>query len=150
MSTAVPAHRPIGYWLKHLDNLLEQHFDATLSGLGVSRREWQVLNMLNTLAAAGPVGRAGLTDALAPFRTGGGPTLDEVLARLTARHWIHADADGHLALTDAARAAHTRLRAGVEATRATLLTGLSGEQYTETVRVLSVMAGNVEAALAVR
>ncbi|MEU1511196.1 MarR family transcriptional regulator [Streptomyces sp. NPDC005811] len=147
MSATVPAARPIGYWLKHLDNLLEQHFDATLSGLGVNRRSWQVLN---TLALHGPLGSAGLTDALAPFWTEGGPTSDEVLAWLTARHWIHADADGRRALTDAGRAAHTQVRAGVESTRANLVTGLTGEQYTETVRVLSVMAGNVEAALAAR
>ncbi|KUN77953.1 hypothetical protein AQJ64_32650 [Streptomyces griseoruber] len=139
--------RPLGYWLKHLDNLLERHFEATLSGLGVSRREWQVLN---TLAGGGPVGRPGLTDALAPFWTEDGPTLDEVLARLTERGWIPAGADEGLALTDVGRAAHTQVRAGVETTRAALLTGLSGEQYAETVRVLSVMAGNVEAALAAR
>lgn len=143
---SVPA-RPLGYWLKHLDNLLDQHFEATLADLGVSRREWQVLN---TLADGGPVGRAGLSDALAPFWTEGGPTLDEVLGRLTAREWIPAGPDERLALTDEGRAAHAEARARVRTTRATLLTGLTGEQYTQTVRVLSVMAGNVEAALAAR
>lgn len=139
--------RPLGYWLKHLDNLLERHVETTLAGLGVSRREWQVLN---ALADGGRVRRAGLVDALAPFWTEDGPTLDEVLGRLTAREWLLPASDEGLALTEAGRAAHTEVRVRVETTRATVLTGLTGEQYTETVRVLSVMAGNVEAALAAR
>jgi hypothetical protein len=32
--------RPIGYWLKHLDGLLEGAFDRTLAGQGVTRRHW--------------------------------------------------------------------------------------------------------------
>jgi hypothetical protein len=36
--------RPIGYWLKRLDGLIEQHFERTLAGEGVTRRQWQALN----------------------------------------------------------------------------------------------------------
>ena len=38
--------RPIGYWLKHLDGLLEQTFDHVLARNGVRRRHWQVLDTL--------------------------------------------------------------------------------------------------------
>jgi DNA-binding MarR family transcriptional regulator len=124
--------RPIGYWLKHLDNLLESHFEATLADLGVTRRQWQVLNML----ADGGRDRAALTGALAPFWTDKGPSLDDVLDRLAAREWVLTGADDALALTEAGRAAHAEMQARVGTARATLLTGLTREQYAETVRVL--------------
>jgi hypothetical protein len=38
--------RPIGYWLKHLDRLIEDTFERTLSMEGLTRRHWQVLNTL--------------------------------------------------------------------------------------------------------
>jgi hypothetical protein len=30
--------RPIGYWIKHLDGLIEAAFERTLAGQGVTRR----------------------------------------------------------------------------------------------------------------
>ena len=42
--------RPIGYWLKHLDRLIEATFDRTLADVGLGRRHWQTLNTL----AGGP------------------------------------------------------------------------------------------------
>ncbi|MFI1508281.1 MarR family winged helix-turn-helix transcriptional regulator [Streptomyces sp. NPDC020597] len=138
--------RPIGYWLKHLDNLLERHFEAALADLGLDRRQWQVLNTL----ASGGLGRAALQDALAPFWTADGPGAAEVLARLAVRGWLLDGPGDGLALTEAGRTAHTDVLARVKADRAVVVTGLTGEQYTQTLRVLSVMAGNVEAALAAR
>lgn len=38
--------RPIGYWLKHLDGLIEAAFSRTLAGQGVTRRHWQALKIL--------------------------------------------------------------------------------------------------------
>jgi hypothetical protein len=38
--------RPIGYWLKHLDGLIEAAFSRTLAGQGVTRRHWQALKTL--------------------------------------------------------------------------------------------------------
>jgi hypothetical protein len=132
------APKPIGYWLKHLDNLLDEQFGATLAGLDVSRRDWQVLNTLSR--------GQGLEVALAPFWAAGEPGLSEVLAALQQRGWTATDEP--LALTDAGRAAHTDLAHRIDETRGTLLNGLTREQYGETVRVLSVMATNVEEDLA--
>lgn len=136
------APKPIGYWLKHLDNLLDQQFAATLAGLGVSRRDWQVLNTLSR----GPAGRPDLEAALAPFWATGEPDLARVLDDLRERRWTTADEP--VALTDAGRAAHADLAQRIGETRGTLLNGLTREQYGETVRVLSVMAANVEEDLA--
>ncbi|MGP3975909.1 MarR family winged helix-turn-helix transcriptional regulator [Streptomyces sp. 8N114] len=141
--------KPIGYWLKHLHNLLEEQFDATLADLGLGRRHWQILNTL----ARGEATRDGLIAALAPFWAPGEPDLDRVLEDVTARGWIRPGPSlerNPVVLADEGRAAHANIAARVDATRAVVLKGLTPEQYTETVRILSVMAGNVEADLAAR
>lgn len=143
------APKPIGYWLKHLHNLLEKQFDATLADVGLGRRHWQILNTL----ARGHATRDELMVALAPFWTQGEPDLAEVLEDVTARGWTRPGMPAEanlLTLTNEGRAAHADIAARVEATRAAVLKGLTPEQYTETVRIMSVMAGNVEADLAAR
>jgi hypothetical protein len=137
------ATKPIGYWLRHLHNLIEAQFDATLDTAGIGRRHWQVLSLL----ARGPHTPAGIAAALAPFLADGETDLGAVLTELSARDWTAPDGDA-LALTAAGYAAHTAVAVRVEESRGILLNGLTGDQYTETVRVLSVMAGNAEAALA--
>ncbi|MEV6230755.1 hypothetical protein AB0L88_23130 [Saccharopolyspora shandongensis] len=134
------APKPIGYWLKHLHDLLERHFDATLADLAIGRRHWQVLNTLSR----GEATRDELAEALAPFWAGGEPGLDEVLRELAG--WT-TGAGGPLALSDDGRVAHERIAARIHANRAAVLNGLTADQYAETVRILSVMAANVEAAL---
>ena len=38
--------KPIGYWLKELDQLIEGTLDRALADEGVTRRDWQLLNAL--------------------------------------------------------------------------------------------------------
>ncbi|WP_221179316.1 MarR family winged helix-turn-helix transcriptional regulator [Streptomyces botrytidirepellens] len=143
------APKPLGYWLKHLHNLLDKQFDATLADVGLGRRHWQILNTL----ARGEATRDELTAALAPFLSPGEPDLDGVLEDVTARGWTRPGLppEGNLlSLADEGRAAHADIAARVDATRAAVLKGLTPGQYAETVRILSVMAGNVEADLAAR
>lgn len=138
--------KPIGYWLKHLHNLLESQFERALADGGMGRRDWQVLNSLR----AGPRSRAELRRALLPFWDEGEPDLHDVLdgsGGLAARSWVR-DRDGAIALTDEGRAAHEAARRRVERTRTVVLGELTPGEYAETVRVLSVMAANVERELA--
>ncbi|GAB3434281.1 hypothetical protein [Actinophytocola sediminis] len=138
--------RPIGYWLKQLHNLLETHFDRTLAEVAVSRRHWQLLNTLSR----GPHTHDDLQRALAPFWEADAPGLRAELEHgLAARDWIAEDGDT-VTLTDRGRAAHATIAARVDRNRAIVLGELTPAQYTETVRVLAVMAGNVEADLAAR
>src|SRR5438128_1050761 len=55
--------RPIGWWVKQLDALLEQAVDSAVAGEGVTRRHWQVLHSLS----AGAVPESELRSALADF-----------------------------------------------------------------------------------
>jgi len=139
----VDTPKPLGYWLQHLHHLLESHFALVLSDLGTDRREWQVLNTL----ARGPRAQADLEQALAPFWAAEVPSLNQVLTTFATRGWAE-DSTGTVTLTQAGMAAHTALVPRVDQTRAVVVEGLTSGQYQETVRILSVMAGNVEAAMA--
>lgn len=140
--------KPIGYWLKHLHNLIEAQFDAVLAATGLTRRHWQVLNTLSRSAAS--AGR--LDEALAPFRGEPGPDVESVLTGpggLIERDWARRDpATDEYALTDTGRTAHAALAEQTTDSRTELLRGITPQQYTETVRVLAAMAANAEAALA--
>jgi hypothetical protein len=76
--------KPIGYWLKTLDRLIDENLDRALAAEGVQRRHWQILNIVKTSPAA----KAKIAAALDPFWTEGAITLDEALADMTRRGWI--------------------------------------------------------------
>lgn len=136
--------RPIGYWLKHLHNLIEAQFDAMMSDLGLGRRHWQTLNLLSGTAHT----RTQIELALAPFWPDRVPDLDALLDGpdgLTTRGWVGEVPDNALALTEQGRIAYATIAARVGQTRGQLLQGLTPEQYVETVRILAVMAANIEA-----
>ncbi|NUW45724.1 MarR family transcriptional regulator [Nonomuraea rhodomycinica] len=120
--------RMIGYWLKHLDELFENTLTATLDAGGVTRREWQVLNVL----AAGDDPRA----QLAPFAG-----VDDAHERLAGRGW----AEG-AELTEEGRRAHAALAEQVGRIRRRAAEGVSREEYAATIDVLRRMAANLEAA----
>jgi hypothetical protein len=46
MTQITKPERPIGYWLKRADNLRTERINRAQTENGVSRSEWQVLNIL--------------------------------------------------------------------------------------------------------
>lgn len=136
-----PTDRPIGYWLKHLDGLIESTFDRALAGHALSRRHWQAMNALRDA----PLTADGLRDALRPFWGEGVITLDEVVGDLAGRGWVAED-DGRHALTERGLAAHAAVAERVGETRRAVLDGLTEQDYAATVHTLSRMAANLERA----
>ncbi|HET6317572.1 MAG TPA: MarR family winged helix-turn-helix transcriptional regulator [Chloroflexota bacterium] len=135
------AHQPIGYWLKHLDHLIEASFDRTLADFGIGRRHWQTLNVL----ATGPHSDADLAEALAPFWVDGGlPPRSQVLTDLEHRDWVDVREDGY-ALTNAGRLAHSELADRVRIARQRATDGISAAEYASAVRTLERMAANLAA-----
>ncbi|NUW38058.1 MarR family transcriptional regulator [Nonomuraea sp. SMC257] len=118
----------IGYWLKHLDELFENVLTTTLVAEGVSRREWQALNVLSAGEDPGA--------QLSPFSG-----VDDAQERLASRGW----ADGG-ALTEEGRRAHAALAEQVGRIRRRAAEGVSAEEYAATIDVLRRMAANLEAA----
>ncbi len=137
--------RPIGYWLRHLDNLLEAQLEGTLAGHGLVRRQWQVLHSL----ARRPRTCGELAQALAPCRRPGEPAVEPLLDELTGRGWISRARGADLvSLTEQGRAVHRELTREVQRTRVLVLNGVTPDQYSDTVRTLASLARNVEHALA--
>ncbi len=131
--------RPIGYWLKHLDRLIDQALDRCLAEDGLSRRHWQVMNVL----AHGPAGKPDLAAALQPFWGDGAVTLEDVTGELARRGWLLRDAAGGCALSPAGAAAHARVAERVQAQRRRSVDGLTAAEYEATVHVLRRMAENL-------
>ncbi|WP_214408758.1 MarR family transcriptional regulator [Sphaerisporangium fuscum] len=138
--------KPIGYWVKHLHNLLETLLDAPLSDERLSRRHWQTLNLLSQSDRTVPE----LEQALRPFWEEGAIDLATVLDGpdgLVTRGWVETSGEA-LSLTEEGRAGHAHVADRVNRARRLVLDGLSPEQYVETVQNLSVMTENVERFLA--
>ncbi len=131
--------RPIGYYLKLLDRLIDERFERDLSAHAMGRRHWQVLNVLQ----AGPADRDALSEALRPFWTESGLALADVLRDLTGRGAVAHDG-GRYELTSAGRELHTAVQERVAATRERLLDGLTADDYRAVIDTLARMARNLE------
>ena len=136
--------QPIGYWLKHLDRLIEDTFSRTLTEQGLTRRHWQVLNTL----ARDPASDAELTKTLEPFLRDDQAGQAAVVTDLIRRDWVSRDHDGRLRLTGHGRAAHQRTHEQVQQARGLMVQGISAGEYTAAIDVLSQMAANLEASAA--
>jgi hypothetical protein len=130
--------RPIGYWLKLVDNLIERQFATTLDEHGVTRRQWQLLNVLARSSATVEQ----LDDAIAPFLDGASESAVEHLSELIDSAWVDATAEGY-ELTDRGRTAFATLAEVVAKQRAVVAQGITEAEYSETVGVLEKMARNL-------
>lgn len=138
--------RPLGYWLRLLDLLIEEHLDRALMREGIRRRHWQVVNLLKTRTAHG--GRSAsmtgedIAEQLGPFLSGSELTLDEVLGELTRRGWVTRTEP--YGLTAAGEEAHAALARIVERAAARIDEGVTARERADTVGVLRRMAANAQ------
>jgi DNA-binding MarR family transcriptional regulator len=133
------SERPIGYWLKKLDSLIDGQFQRQLSETGLSRRQWQLLNLLED----GPRSVPDLQVELEPFLRGDADDLDDALAGLVTRGWAEST-DNIVNLTRTGQAQFGVVKAKVAELRQDLTAGLSPEEYEATIDVLARMAANLE------
>ena len=131
--------RPIGWWVRRLDALLEEAVDTAVSAEGLTRRHWQVLHSL----AEGAVDEAAVHEALRDFPG----DVGAVVEGLTARGWVDRPAPGSVQLTEDGAAAHDRMARAVGRVRRHAADGLSRQEYERTILVLSRMVENMERAL---
>jgi DNA-binding MarR family transcriptional regulator len=134
------ARKPIGYWLKHLDRLIEDTFDRTMTDAGLTRRHWQALNTL----ARGPSRRSELQTALDPFVRADPAALVTIIDELAAFGWVQTGEDGRWCLTASGVAAHQRIQEDVDRTRRLILTNVTADEYTQVIDVLQRMATGLE------
>ncbi|MGC5014263.1 MarR family winged helix-turn-helix transcriptional regulator [Streptosporangium sp. DT93] len=137
-SEIIGQSRPLGYWIKHLHGLLEGSLDDHLSRHGLTRRHWQVLNVV----AVGSPTPAELDTTLAPFLDEEVPTLRPVTGDLRERGWVRGE--DRLTLTPAGVQAHEEVGALVNTTRARATEGVGTEEYLTAIGVLERMSANLE------
>jgi hypothetical protein len=132
--------KPIGYWLKHLDALIEDAFGRAFAEQNLTRRHWQVLNVLSKSS----LGAAALAETLAPFWGPGAVTAADVTSDLAERGWVRLDDEGRYPLTPAGLTGHAGVSAATNAIRATFTDGLTEAEYHGTVQILQRMAANLQ------
>lgn len=137
------ATRPIGYWIKEVDRLLDETFAHALASERCTRRHWQLLNTLEP----GPLAEAELEAAVGPFAAADPSGVGAALEELLLRGWAQRLADVRIALTAKGRGVHERLHTTVAAHRRHIAEGVTEPEYRTTVTVLERMAGNLEAFL---
>jgi hypothetical protein len=129
--------KPLGWWLRHLHELLESSMADALDAESLTRRHWQVLNTI-ALGARTP---EQVDAAMAPFVADEGPMAPKV-ADLRTRGWVAEDGS----LTTEGREAHARVEERVKEFRAKAIDGISDDDYHVTLRTLERCAANLEAA----
>jgi len=140
--------QPIGYWVKLVDRLIDELFATTLEEHGITRRQWQLLNVLSN----GPAGVQRLDVEIAPFLSPAttpqgqsAPTSSvESLAELVDSDWLATDGTVY-ELTERGRTVVGRLTEVIANERTRATAGLTPQQYDTAVTVLETMARNLSA-----
>lgn len=142
--------QPISYWVKLVDRLIDGVFATTLEEHGITRRQWQLLNVLSKGAA----GVERLDIEIAPFLspanaaippTQGSHTSSlESLTELVESDWLTKDGALY-ALTERGSAVVERLTIVIADERKRATIGVSPEEYATTLSVLETMARNLNA-----
>lgn len=136
----MPQERPIGYWVKLVDRLIEVGLDAELARDGLTRRHWQVLAVVEE---EGRVDELAVARALAPFETAAGePVGTAELTLLTSRRWLTREPHGYV-LTEDGRDHVAALAERVRGFRERTGEGVTREEYETALRVLQRIATNL-------
>jgi DNA-binding MarR family transcriptional regulator len=137
--------RPIGYWLKLVDRLIDESFDGVFQHSGLTRRHWQVLNTIRD----GVSEETSVDGVLSPF-TGAAPVAGHGASAVTAeiddlvrRGWVARDGAGSLSVTVAGNHAYHDLLDAVSVSRERVADGISRAEYAQTVATLERMARNL-------
>jgi DNA-binding MarR family transcriptional regulator len=88
MNQATKPNLPIGYWLKWADKLLAEKINEVQAANGVSRSEWQVLNLI---CEAGSASKERIFEIMHTFIDA--PNLDDIIRHLIERGWIEQRGD---------------------------------------------------------
>jgi hypothetical protein len=129
------APRPIGFWLKLVDRLIDERFESVLEEHGVTRRQWQLLNVLQR----GPATLEELDAAVAPFLDDDGESSADHLEELVGSGWV---TPGY-AITEAGATAMEGLGHAVGEMRDAMTDGITEDDYSTTLAVLERMARNL-------
>ncbi len=135
-------HKPIGYWLKHADEVITEHVDRVLSDNGFTRSRWQVLNIIYQ---AGTTTRSDVFDTMQTFLDI--CQLDEVIDGFMEGGWLvrHGEGNGaQLTLTAAGKAKRESIFELQSEVRRRAMRGVTEREYATVIAVLERMVRNLE------
>ena len=131
--------RPVDFWLRLLDRLINEHFGKALDEHGITRQQWEVMNLLSRE----PASQDELAEALARFHRDVQPTtLTEELSELEDSGWLMRR-EQEYELTELGQTSYRRLEPVLRATDEEIGRGISREDYAATLEVLERMAINL-------
>jgi DNA-binding MarR family transcriptional regulator len=138
----VTKQQPIGYWLKHADEVITEHVDQVLSDNGFTRFRWQVLNIVYL---AGTTTRSGVFDTMQTFIDA--RQLDEIIDGFVKEGWLVKRGEGdaaQLTLTDAGKAERETVFKLQSEVRRRAMRGVTEQDYAKVIDVLQRMVKNLE------
>ncbi len=130
--------RPIGFWLRLVDKLLEERFAEVLEEHGITRGQWQLLNVLSRGSATAEA----VEGAVEPFTSVDGEPVSAQLAELIESGWVSLGGTEYR-LTERGEVAHDRLAEVIGELRTHSTEGISGDDYASTLATLERMARNL-------
>jgi len=136
--------RLIGYWLKRADTLLTEQIDKAQAANGVSRFEWQVLNILNE---TGTASKERIFETMLAFVDA--PGVDEIVTRLVGRGWAEQSETSkqgtvEFQLTEEGQRRHGVILDTQKEVRKRAMQGISEEEYATMIRILKRIVSNLE------
>lgn len=137
-------HLPIGYWLKKADELLTARINEAQDANGLSRTEWQILNLLHETSSAS---KSEIVEILSPF--GDANALGAKVDSLVQRGLVEAEVSGtgtgtgKLRLSPQGREVHTVALEVQKRVRHQAVQGITEADYVTTVRVLQQIVANL-------
>lgn len=133
-------HLPIGYWLKRADEAITESVNQAQQANGLSRIDWQVLNLLHEVSAAA---WEQVAEALGPFADG--ERLQAVVDDLVARGLVERrePAGSVYQLSEQGRQLHQAALTAQREVRRQAMAGVSESDYQTAVRVLQRMVANL-------
>ncbi|SRR6266496_2059949 len=138
----ITKQQPIGYWLKHADEVITKHVNQVLSDCGFTRFRWQVLNIVYE---AGTITRRDVFNTMKTFIDAG--QLDEILDGFAKEGWLVKRGDGDataLELTDAGKTERETIFQLQSEVRRRAIQGITDLEYTTVIDVLQRMVKNLE------
>lgn len=130
--------RPIGFWLRLVDGLIEDRLTQSLKADGIRRVQWQTLNAIH----AGASNRTQVEDRLRPFLSGENGEVTSIVRPLLDRGWLSEQA-GELRLTEVGSQRFEALLSQISEDRRRLIDGVDESEYVTTVTTLEHMARNL-------
>jgi hypothetical protein len=124
--------RPLGFWLRVVDERITDEFRTAFDGEHVSRRDWM---LLNALSGEHPDHHPGIAD-----RPGRPARAGKRLHRLADLGWAEEQGDGTWQLTDDGRAAKARLGEKVDGIRSRVAGAVPPEDFATTLASLEAIA----------